>query len=199
MENQKRKFLRPTAIIVIVLLYVAVLVEVLTEGESSPLLVIVRIGALAGYVSVFLSTVLAGYLREVRLIFGRPFMSVHHWFAALGLVFMTAHPVAFAIYAADLTVFIPDVSSWLAFWALAGRPALYMAYVATLAALMRNRIKNYWRYLHALMYVVLVFAFIHGYLIGASFVNPLIVTLFLGMLIVAFGVGIKKRLPKGTT
>lgn len=198
MEADKN-YLRPAVILSIALLYAAPLVAIVVSGESDPLYAVVRIGALLGYVSVFLSTVLSGYLRKVRKVFGRPFLKVHHWFAALGLVLMTAHPVAFAIYASDITVFIPDVSSWLAFWSLAGRPALYIAYIATLAALLRNRIKDSWRYLHALMYVVLVFAFIHGYLIGASFVNPFIVILFLGLLIVAFGVGIKKRLPKRTT
>ena len=91
----------------------------------------------------------------------------------------------------------------LIFWSLAGRPALYLAYIAVLASLFRTRIDRYWRYLHGLMYVVLTFAFVHGYLIGGNFTNPIIIVLFLAMLILAYGTGVnrflKKRKPKSNT
>ena len=189
-------FRKPLILVSIVLLYAVVILSVLLQAGPSFYLDIVRLGALIGYVSVFISTMLTNYIREVRDIFGRPFMRVHHWFGALGLIFMTLHPVVYSIYAASLLVFIPDFSSWYSFWSLAGRQALYIAYIATATALLRTRIPKYWRYLHGLMYVVLVFAFVHGLLIGTDLANPLIAILFLSMLILALAVAIRKRLVK---
>lgn len=187
-------FKRPTIICAILLLYVSVAISVFLLPITSIYLIVIQIAALFGYISLFLSTVLTNYVREVRVIFGKPFLSVHHWFASLGLILITVHPVMVAISAASLLVFIPDFSSWYTFWSLAGRPALYLAYIAALAGLLRNRIKRYWKYIHGFMYVVLTFAFVHGLLIGGSFQNPVIVVLFLMLLVIAYGVAIAKRI-----
>jgi predicted ferric reductase len=172
------------------------IVSVFSLYEPDIYINIIRLAALLGYTSIFVSIMLTKFLREVRKIFGQPFLKVHHWFAIIGLISITVHPIALAIYSASLLVFIPDFSSWLSFWALAGRPALYLAYIATVVALLRNRIKKYWRFLHGLMYVVLTFAFVHGYLIGTDFTNPVIAILYLGMLVLTYIVAILKRTAK---
>ena len=180
----------------ITLLYLFALANILLLGVADVLLATIRIGALFGFISMFLATMTSNYLREVRQIFGRPFLKVHHWFAILGLFFITLHPVSFAILVADPLVFIPDFSSWYAFWSLAGRPALYIAYFAVLVALLRRRIGNYWRFFHALIYVVLTFAYIHGLLIGGNFANPIVALLFLAMLLLSFAVGVSKLMRR---
>lgn len=188
-----KDYRRPLVLVSVALLYIVPIVSVALLGEPNLYVNIIRLGALLGYVSIFVSTVLSNYLREVRQIFGRPFLKVHHWFAILGVILITVHPVTFAIYTGSLLVMVPDFSSWYAFWSLAGRPALYLAYVAVLAGLLRNRVKKYWRFIHGLMYVVLTFAFVHGLLIGANFANPVIAGLFGVMLIFSYAVGILKR------
>ncbi len=180
--------------LIILLLYLIPGLNVLLLGESDIYLNIIRFSALTGLVSLFISTILSNYLREVRKIFGKPFLRVHHWFAALGLILITIHPVVFAIYTASVLVFIPDFSSWYAFWSLAGRPALYLAYVATLAGILRNRTQKYWRYIHGIMYVVLGFAFVHGLLIGTNFANMFIAIFFAILLLVSYSLAVLKRI-----
>jgi DMSO/TMAO reductase YedYZ heme-binding membrane subunit len=181
------------------LLYVISGLSVLLLSEPDFRASMVQLFALYGFTSIFMATILSSYLREVRKTFGRPFMKVHHYFAIAGLIFITMHPVVFSIYAGSLLVFVPDVSSWYAFWSLAGRPALYIAYVAALAGLLRMRIEKYWKYLHGLMYIVLTFAYIHGFLIGANFANPIILGLFSVMLLLSYYTAINRYLKKRKT
>jgi len=192
-ERDYRRYLIFLAIIVI---YFLVGFVILSSGESDIFAIIIRFGALYGYTSIFLATILSNYLREVRMIFGQPFMKIHHYFAIIGMISITAHPVVISIYVGSLLVFIPDFSSWIAFWSLAGRPALYLAYIAVLSSIFRRSIDRYWRYLHGLMYVVLTFAFVHGYLIGTNFTNPFIVILFLTMLILAYGTAVNRYMKR---
>ncbi len=154
---------------------------------------VIRISALSGFVSLVIASILSMYLREIRTHFNRPFMTVHHVFAALGLILATAHPVTFAIYVASLTVFIPDFSSWYAFWSLAGRQALYVIYIAVLAAFARGRIRNTWRYFHGLVYLALIFAYVHGILIGTTLSNPIMAVFFGILLVISLAVFVVKR------
>lgn len=189
---EERDYRRLLVLLAIFLLYLVPFVSVFSIYDPDIYASVIRLAALLGYTSIFISIVLTKFLREVRQIFGRPFLKVHHWFGAIGLISITIHPVVFSIYTASLLVFIPDLSSWYAFWSLAGRQALYLAYIATIVGLLRNRITKYWRVLHGLMYVVLTFAFVHGFLIGTDFTNPVITILFLGMLVLTYIVAILK-------
>ena len=160
---------------------------------------ITRWAALMGYVSLFIATLLANYVREVFKNLGKPFMKIHHYFAIVGILLVTAHPVAFAIQVSDITVFIPDVSSWYRFWLLAGRPALYVIYASVIAAILRKKINKYWRQIHALMYLALLFGLVHAIMIGTDFTNAEGVTmiiLFNAMFTISFGIFLKKRLEK---
>lgn len=93
----------------------------------------------------------------------------------------------------DITVFVPRFDSWQIFWELAGRPALYILYIATLAALLRMMAPKYWRPFHALMYIVLFFAIVHGNLIGTDFQNLGILILMNALFAIAIGAFVFKR------
>ncbi|WP_067078144.1 hypothetical protein [Methanoculleus horonobensis] len=163
---------------VILALYALVAAVVLTEPADDPFNVIARLAALWGFLALGIATLLTPFLREIMKIFGRSFLSVHHTFAAVGLLLPTLHPVVIAIGAMNPAVFIPIFSPWDRFWALAGRPALYLLYIAFAGVLLRKYIPKYWRWVHGLMYAVLLFAVVHGNLIGTDFENPIIWVLF---------------------
>jgi sulfoxide reductase heme-binding subunit YedZ len=143
---------------------------------------VIRSGALFGLASISFASLLASNLKFVFKNFGKPFMKMHHVFAILGIIFITVHPVVFAIEQMTVTVFAPRFDSWIIFWELAGRPALYLIYLGTAAAFLRKKIKNYWRYFHFLNYIALIFGYIHGVLIGTDFVNPVIFVIFTSLI-----------------
>lgn len=157
---------------------------------------VVRWAALAGFASLWLSSILSNYMREIYTHLGAKFLKIHHAFAIAGIVLVTLHPVAFAIEVANAAVFVPDVSSWGAFWALAGRPALYLIYVATAAAILRRKIGSRWRAVHMLMYVALLFALVHAIIIGTDFSRDegvVMIILFAAMFTTALLVFVTKR------
>jgi hypothetical protein len=136
---------------------------------------------------MFIATTMSPFMVQLYKIFGKPFVKQHHVYSIFGLIMVTLHPVVFAISVMNILVFIPDVSSWLAFWELAGRPALIIIYIGALAAILRTKMKNYWRFFHYLNYIALLFAYVHGVLIGTDFQNPGIFILFTIMLVISIG------------
>jgi DMSO/TMAO reductase YedYZ heme-binding membrane subunit len=159
-------------------IYIAITALVLQNTGPDLLGLVVRLCALYGLAALAISTAMTPFVREITQAFGRPFLTIHQTFAIVGLIFITFHPVFFAISAMDILVFIPRFDSWLVFWELAGRPALYIAYFAASAALLRRKIPKYWRSIHALMYIVLFFAIVHGNLIGTDFQNPVLMIIY---------------------
>lgn len=146
----------------------------------------IRLCSLLGLLAMFISSILTPFQRELYRIFKTSFIKIHHGSAITGLVLITMHPILFAIdqgiknsIGQGFAVFVPVFSSWLAFWQLAGRPALIFIYVALIAVLLRRSIKKSWRWLHSFNYIALVFGVIHGILIGSDFYNfqePIVVT-----------------------
>jgi len=145
--------------------------------EANPTRSAVRFFALYGYLFLSVTTLVTPFLREVTQAFGKPFLKVHHSFAVLGVILITLHPVFNAIEF-SLSVFVPNFTSWMAFWILAGRPAFILIYVAVFAAFLRAKAPKYWRVFHALMYVVLFFGIVHANLIGNDFENLGIMIIF---------------------
>jgi predicted ferric reductase len=160
---------------------------------SDPLYLAIRLCALYGFLALAIATTMTPFLKEITQAFGRSFVKIHHIFAMVGIICATLHPTFFAIFVADITVFIPRFDSWLIFWELAGRPALYLIYLAALAALLRSMIQKYWRYFHALMYLVLVFVIVHGNLIGTDFQNPILLVILNALFIITIGAFLLKR------
>ena len=71
--------------------------------------------------------------------------------------------------------------------------ALILIYIAVLGALLRKKMTKNWRIIHALNYVALFLAYVHGVLIGSDFQNIGILTIFTIMIILSFGVLFFKR------
>ncbi len=169
------------------LLFIFVFILFLLTPPSDAFSFFIRLGALFGFTSMFIATTMSPFMVQLYKIFGKPFVKQHHIYSIFGLIMVTLHPVVFAISVMNILVFIPDVSSWLAFWELAGRPALIIIYIGALAAILRTKIKKYWRFFHYLNYIALIFAYVHGVLIGTDFQNPGIFTLFTIMLVISIG------------
>jgi DMSO/TMAO reductase YedYZ heme-binding membrane subunit len=139
--------------------------------SSDPLRLSARLFALNGFLFLSIATIMTPFLREISRIFNRSFIRIHHSFAAVGLVLITLHPITFFIQSFNLNIFLPDFSSFFGFWLLAGRQALIVIYIGLAAALLRKRIPKYWRLIHVLMYLALLFGIVHANLIGNSFQN----------------------------
>jgi DMSO/TMAO reductase YedYZ heme-binding membrane subunit len=152
-------------------LFVGVSAAAVMRGGALPTLA-VRLFALNGFVALAIAASMSPFLREIRQIFGRPFIYVHHVFAAFGLISILLHPVAAAVTAGSLSVFIPVFSSIPAFLALGGRVAFYLILIALTAAVLRNRYPSVWRSFHMLMYAALALGIVHATLIGTDLANP---------------------------
>ena len=188
--------LKKEAIIIITAtlsLYILVLVFFFLTPFSDAFNFVIRFGALFGFTSMFVATMMTPFAVQLYKIFGKPFIKMHHIYSIAGLVLITLHPVAFAIFKLDITIFLPDFSSWYGFWSLGGRLALLLIYIAVIGALLRKKFMKNWRYLHALNYVALFLAYIHGILIGTDFQNLGILIIFTIMIILSFSVLIFKR------
>ncbi|MFW6041178.1 MAG: hypothetical protein ACOC85_05020 [Thermoplasmatota archaeon] len=171
------------ALIGIIGLYILVIVLFLssTSLEYFEYNFFIRFFALTGFYFLAISVLLTPFVREVYQVFGKPFQSIHHSFGALGLAGATIHPLVYAVQVSDISVFVPDFSGWTVFWELAGRPAFFIIYIALIGAFFRRNIGKYWRSLHSLMYLALVFIFVHGYLIGTDFDNLGVMIIFTGL------------------
>ncbi|MFX1303464.1 MAG: ferric reductase-like transmembrane domain-containing protein [Promethearchaeota archaeon] len=167
-------------------LYILILVLFLLTPFTDGFNFIIRFGAIFGFTSMFIATMMTPFVVRLYKIFGKPFVKIHHLFSITGLILITLHPVAFAIWKLDITVFLPDFTSWYGFWSLGGRLALILIYIAVLGALLRKKIKKNWRIIHILNYVALFLAYIHGVLIGSDFQNIGIHIIFTIMIILSF-------------
>jgi DMSO/TMAO reductase YedYZ heme-binding membrane subunit len=134
----------------------------------------IRATALLGYWAIFLTVISSAYMRELFQLLGRPFIRVHHILAVAGLILVTLHPLGAAVRSSTLGVFVPDVSSLHAFLRLGGRPAWYLIGLASLAALLRTRLKESWRTVHYLNYIAFLLATVHAVLIGTDFISSLV-------------------------
>ncbi len=166
-----------------VLILILLIIKIVPIKNSLDL--IIRFAALFGFICLFIATILTSFIPKIYKIFGKSFMKIHHIYSILGLILITIHPFAFAIDQLDITIFIPIFYPWNDFWRLAGRPALILIYVAIIAVILRKKISKIWRYLHALNYVALFFAYIHGVLIGTDFQDPTIFIIFTVMIIIS--------------
>ncbi|NHJ48398.1 MAG: hypothetical protein FK733_11495 [Asgard group archaeon] len=147
----------------------AVVLLFFANGVTLTFNTFVRLFALLGLVAMFISAILTPFQRELYRIFNTKFQNIHHSTSIAGLVFVTAHPVLFAIEQMDVTVFLPDFSSAYRFFLLAGRPAIYLIYIAFAAFFLRKIWKKGWRWLHVLNYIALIFGVVHGIMIGTDF------------------------------
>ena len=177
----------------IIALYALVIILFSLTPSTGILSSIIRLCALLAMTSMFISTIMTPFMVQLYKYFGKPFIKVHHTFSITAIVLATVHPIAFSIQVANLGVFIPVLYPWYDFWLLAGRPALIIIYISLVAVILRKKIPNSWRPLHALNYIALFFGYIHGILIGTDFQNLGILILFTIMVILSYMALIYKR------
>ena len=153
-------------------------------GEEASLIV-AQLFALNGFVALCLGVILTAVIREAREHLGKPFLSLHHTFAAAGLASITLHPLTLAVLFASPFIFVPIVSSLQDFAKNGGRAALPLILVAFIAVLIRGNIPRYWRTVHGLMYPAILVGLIHGNLLGSNFSNPAVFFICNGLGILA--------------
>jgi methionine sulfoxide reductase heme-binding subunit len=173
----------------IVLLYIIItLLAFFTRfTPGNPLGLIIRLSGLYGYIALSIAAIMTPFLREIYQNFGKPFLRVHHLFAVIGVALITLHPLVLLARTLSLGIFVPDLGSWEGFLRTAGRPALYLIYIAAIAALARANIQKYWRPVHALVLVALLFGLAHAILIGTDFASPAILVIYVLLFVGAVG------------
>lgn len=187
-------------VIAVIFVLFAIPVAVVAANPSiSPLTTGIRIAGLTGFVALAGAMIMTPFLPEIYRNFGRPFLRIHHLFAVAGIILVTLHPVLLAIRLMTVAVFLPAFGSLYEFFALGGRLALILMYGALAGVFLRAAIPAGWRALHALMWVVLVLALLHGMLIGTDFREPLIGALFTTLTIAALGAFFAKRIKRRRT
>jgi len=162
----------------------------------NPFMLSARLFALNGFLFLSIATIMTPFLREISRVFNKSFIRIHHSFAAVGLVLITLHPITIFIQSFNLNIFLPDFSSFYGFWLLAGRQALIVIYIGLAAALLRRKIPKYWRLIHVLMYLALLFGIVHANLIGNSFQNFAIMVSYDALFAVSIMAFFLKRLQQ---
>ena len=165
-ENTMRRLrvLIPAAVGLLVLL----ILYTLYRTPDTLAWTLARAAALLGYSTLFLVIISTEYMREMRKLFGKPFLTVHHVLSVAGLALIISHPIVVALASRDVTVFVPQFTSLRTFFTLGGRVAWYLIFIAVFAALLRARIKSVWRFIHWLNYVAFALAFVHSWLLGTN-------------------------------
>jgi len=157
---------------------------------------VIRVGALLGYLVVFLAALSSNYMRELTRFFGRSFTTVHHILSVIALAAMLVHAVAVAWNLQTAAAFLPSFASWYDFFRLGGRPSLILFVIASLTALFKTAIGKNWKVIHWLNYVAFILATIHAQMIGTSFTYPVIRVVAWLMTAVLLGVFVWKRTRK---
>mgnify|MGYP001187676285 CR=1 FL=1 len=168
------------AIISVLAIWLIIIVIVnLTIPASTTFRQIIQLCGLIGLFIISLLTIMTPFMKELYQIYGKPFIKLHHFLVPMGIALISLHPIFLAIESQNIAVFLPNFSSWLTFWQLAGRPALILLYIAFVASLLRKKIPQVWRPIHMLMYLVQIMGVVHGNLIGSTFTSPSFGSLFI--------------------
>lgn len=176
------------------LLYLAVFLVFILGDRFDVMYDFVRILALFGLLTLFVSSIMTAFTKEIFQLFGKPFKKVHHIVAYFGLSLIILHPVFLVIYTKMPEFLIPRFDSWIVFWTFAGIPALYLIILASIAGLLQPRIKKWWRYVHGLNYIALLFGVIHGMLLGTDLSTSIFLRIFyVSLLVLASAAFVYKR------
>jgi len=158
----------------------------------------IRLLSLNGYIAVSIATIMTPFLKEITLFFKKSFVKVHHYFAAVGLLFLTLLPLTVLMQGlstdyVNWAAFVPNFTTLYLFFFYGGIVALILIFAAFGAALVRRKIPSYWRPFHALMYLALFVGIIHANLIGIDFGNLYIKIIFDGLFATALAAFVLKR------
>jgi len=177
----------------IIVFALAVSLVAFAVESNNPWNLTVRLLALNGFIALSIAAIMTAFLKEITLFFRKPFTRVHHYFAAVGLVLITLHPITLSIQYLNPAVFLPNLGSLYLFLFFGGRQALIIIYIAFAAVLLRRKMMAYWRPFHALMYVALFFGIVHADLSGTDFRNIAILVVYNGLFLVVLTAFILKR------
>lgn len=156
----------------------------------------VRAFGLLGYLGIAFGVASSQYMVELARFFGRPFVRLHHFITYTSLALIALHPIFFAAAFEGPSAFVPDLSSWDAFWRNAGRPALYLLAVGALAAILRGTLGRNWRIVHWLMYLAFLMGTVHALLVGTDTRYLAMRILVVALAVFVAGVFVAKRLPR---
>lgn len=193
MENNTKKYLIYLGIIG---LYGFQVIVIFITGFEGIFEFTWRFSGLIGITSIFFGIITSAFIKQLTQIFESTYLNIHHYFSLVGIILITLHPITMAIEFGTLAIFIPDFSSWIAFWSAAGRIGFYLLYISTIIALFRKYSTEYWRYVHVLIYLVFLFGAIHGLLKGDDLQNILMGIIYIGMIIIIIGVFVYKRISR---
>lgn len=160
---------------------------------ATPLVWVTRVAALVGYLGVFAASLASAYLRDMLRIFGRPFLTVHHYLAAGSLILLTVHPISVAVRMSSLGVFVPVLSPPLELLRWGGRLAWYLLLIASAASLWRRSVGDVWRPLHMLTYLAFWLATAHAMLLGPNVQDMVTRGLAVVLAVVMLGVLVRRR------
>jgi len=130
----------------------------------------VRLLALNGFFFLSVASVMSAFVKEVWRNIGRPYLQVHHFFAAIGIA-LSLHPLTYAAQTLNPNVFLPRFDSLISFFTWGGIIALILVYTSLFAALLMKRIQKYFRIIHPIVIIALFFAVVHANLLGLDFAN----------------------------
>lgn len=193
MKTSSPRTLRLVFYLVLLIQVVAILYTLLQRPEPG-LGMVVRVAALSGYTALFWAILASEYMREMRTLFGQPFLNVHHSLVRIGWVLIVIHPVTVALWSNSFTVLVPIFTPFSEFLLWAGRPALYLFLIATVAGIVRRRIKDWWKQIHWLNYLAFSLVFIHSWLIGTDLGSGLLRVIWAAMAGIVLYVFVHKRL-----
>ena len=145
---------------------------------GDPFNLAIRLTALNGFIALSIAAMMSPFLKEITLFFKKPFTKIHHYFAAVGLLLITVHPITVVLQSFDPTLFLPNLRSFYLFMFYGGSVALIAIYAAFGAVLLRKKAMAYWRPFHALMYVALFFGVVHANLAGMDLQNMFIMIIY---------------------
>ncbi len=172
----------------------AIIVFTLMQKSDMPMRMIDRATGLFGYLFLFLAILSSEYMKEMKQLFGKSFIKIHHFLARIAVLLMLVHPVAFALEERSASVFIPVLYPLNRFLELAGRPALYLMLIAVIIAIYRKRFIRQWKKVHYLNYPAFLMIFIHAWLIGTDLNSLIMQVLWLSMAFIVIAVFVHKHL-----
>ena len=157
-------------------LHLAVVILIaLTTTSTSVQRTIVRVMGLSALIILFYAATITLFLKYIVKHFGKSFVKIHHAFVLTGFGLLLIHGITYAI----------ALSSGLSIelWTIFSMIGDTCAIIAIIAAIKRRKWTKIWRYLHMLMYWMLIFITFHGIFGGTDFTTPAILGIYISMLV----------------
>ncbi|MDG6244290.1 MAG: ferric reductase-like transmembrane domain-containing protein [Methanolobus sp.] len=182
-----------SAILLSLILVSTLIMVTLLQSPGTSLQMIYRACGLFAYLFIFLAILSSEYMRQMKNVFGKGFIAIHHILARIGILLMLIHPIVFAMEKRSMSVFVPVFHPLTDFLELAGRPALYLIIIAVFAAFYRKKITDKWKKIHYLIYPAFLLTFVHAWLIGTDLNSGSMQFLWIVMAVSVAGIFIHKR------